>query len=235
MTVTRTTGLTRLAAALGGLAIAALALAVPVNAAEGPLSVTMPAPGVHVIGYTKAKLKVTEWVSYTCPHCSAFETDGGDKLRLFYLTSGKVKLEVRHLVRDPFDLTAAMLTNCGPAGKFDRNHAVFMKAQPTWLAKLMKTSPAQRARYTTGTMTQRRIAIATDAGFYPMMVTRGYSRVEVDRCLANETMAKALADATARYTDETGIRGTPSFAIDDVVLAGTYDWESLKLQVDARL
>jgi len=233
--MTMTTVLTRLSAAIGGLAVGALALAVPVNAAEGPLSVTVPAPGVHLIGYAKAKLKVTEWVSYTCPHCSQFETEGGDRLRLFYMSTGKVKLEVRHLVRDPFDLTAAMLTNCGPAARFDRNHAVFMKSQPTWLGKLMKTTPAQRARYTTGTMTQRRMAIATDAGFYPMMVTRGYSRVEVDRCLSDEAMAGALAEATARYADETGIRGTPSFAIDDVVLAGTNDWESLKLQLDARL
>ncbi len=220
------------AVALGG---GATALAVPVGAAEGPMSVVQTAPGVHLIGYAKAKLKVTEWVSYTCPHCAQFESEGGDKLRLFYLTSGKVKLEIRHLVRNPFDLTAAMLTNCGPVAKFDRNHATFMKAQPVWLDKLRKSTPAQRARYTTGTNAQRRMAIATDAGFYPMMVTRGYSRVEVDRCLANEAMAKALADATAKYINETGIQGTPSFALDNVVLAGTNDWESLKLQIDVRL
>ena len=219
---------------LAVLALAALALAMPARA-KSVLDVTNPEPGVHVMGGDNTVLTLTEYVSYTCPHCYQFEKDGGDRLRVFYVGSGKVKLEVRHVVRDPFDLVAAMLTNCGPAGRFDRNHAMFMREQPVWLGKLRSATQAQINRYSSGPYAQRRQAIARDAGFYPMMQRRGYEPVEVDRCLADEGMAKALAEKARGYVQNGGIQGTPSFAIDGVVLAGTSDWEMLKAQLDLHL
>lgn len=211
-----------------------LALAAPASA-KGPLSSTNPEPGVHVTGSASAKLKLTEYVSYTCPHCAHFEMEAGDPLRIFYVASGKVKIETRHFVRDPFDLTAAMLSNCGAPSRFDRNHVMFMAEQPTWLAKLREATQAQKNRYSTGTFAQRRQAIASDAGFYDMMRRRGYQRIEVDNCLADEKMAEALAKKTAGYAQEKGVRSTPSFALDDVILAGTHDWKGLKFQMDLRL
>ncbi|WP_066554073.1 DsbA family protein [Croceicoccus bisphenolivorans] len=210
-------------------------LALSPASAKGVLAAANPEAGVHQFGKTDAKIQLTEYVSYTCPHCSHFEQEAGDPLRLLYIRSGKVRLEVRHLVRDPFDLTAAMLANCGPAARFDRNHAMFMGEQATWLGKLIKATQAQKNRYSTGSYTVRRQAIAQDAGFYPMMQRRGYDRAQIDRCLADESMAKALSDKTAGYVRDKGVSGTPSFAIDGILLAGTSNWESLKFQLDLRL
>ncbi|WP_144098133.1 DsbA family protein [Croceicoccus sediminis] len=217
--------LSRLAGAFAVLimTIAAPALAQPVS---------NPQPGVHVIG--KGATKLTEYVSYTCPHCAHFEEEGGEALRSVYASTDKLQIVVRHLVRDPFDLTAAMLTNCGAATKFNRNHSLFMREQRNWLGKLVKATQAQRNRYDSGSYTARRRAIAQDAGFYDMMRTLGYQRAEVDKCLADEAMAAALAEKTKSYVD-LGVRGTPSFAVDDVLLAGTSDWQSLKFQLDLRL
>ncbi|WP_205693807.1 thioredoxin domain-containing protein [Croceicoccus ponticola] len=199
------------------------------------MTVTQPEPGVHVMGNPGAKVKLTEYVSYTCPHCAHFEEEAGDPLRLFYVASGKTELEVRHLVRDSFDLVAAMLANCGPIARFDRNHAMFMKEQTVWLGKLMKTTPAQKNRYGAGTQVARRMAIAKDAGFYPMMQRRGYDVTTVDRCLADDKMAEMLANKTASYIRDKGVASTPAFAIDGVLLAGTNSWDSLKFQLDLRL
>jgi len=218
----------------GALASAAILPAAPA-AAKGPLSAATTAPGVHVIGKSDAEVKLTEYVSYTCSHCAHFEEEAGDPLRIFYVASGKTKLEVRNYVRDPYDLTAAMLANCGPASKFDRNHVMFLTEQDTWLPKLTKATQAQTNRYGTGSYLQRRQAIAQDAGFYDMMRRRGYQRIEIDNCLADEDMAKALAANSMTYSREKGVRSTPSFAIDDVVLAGTHDWKTLKFQLDLRL
>src|SRR5690606_21768616 len=77
--------------------------------------------GGHRIGNPEAKVKVAEFVSYTCPHCAAFAREGEPPLQLAYVAPGSVSLEVRHLIRDPVDLAAAMLTNCGPASKFPQN------------------------------------------------------------------------------------------------------------------
>lgn len=211
-----------------------LALAAPAVAGN-PLDGVIVEPGAHRIGAADAKVKLVEYVSYTCPHCAHFEEEAGNTLRLAYVGSGKVSVETRHLVRDPVDLTAAMLANCGPAARFDRNHAMLMSEQKNWLPRLAKATPAQKARYMSGSYKARRQAIASDAGFYPLMAKRGYDRMTIDNCLADEKMAKTLADQTAVYSRDLGIAGTPSFALDGVVLAGTHDWASLKTQIDLRL
>ncbi|AKM11796.1 hypothetical protein AB433_12045 [Croceicoccus naphthovorans] len=213
--------------------LAGMAFATPASA-ESPLVVKKTEPGVHRMGGPQAEVTLTEYVSYTCPHCAHFEADSGDALRLVYVGSGRMALEVRHLVRDPVDLTAAMLTNCGPVGRFDRNHVMFMRSQKEWLGKIQSASQAQKNRYATGPYSTRRQAIARDAGFYEMMLKRGYSRTDIDKCLADETLARKLSEMTMSYTKDRGVTGTPSFEINGVLLAGTHDWDSLKPQLDVR-
>lgn len=212
---------------------AVLALAVPA-AAQAPLAVSRTAPGVHVIGENSAPLRLTEYVSYTCSHCADFEQEAGDALKLAYVGPGKIALEIRNLVRDPVDLTVAMLAHCGDAGKFAMNHAALMRSQDRWLGHLRETTAAQRARHQTGSNTDRRRAIARDAGLYDIMGTRGYDAPSLDRCLADEALARALAERSEEYW-RSGVTGTPSFAIDGLLLRATHDWPSLKAQIDARL
>jgi protein-disulfide isomerase len=72
----------------------------------------------HRIGNPEAKVKLVEYVSYTCPHCAEFTREADDRIKLGYVMAGTVSLEVRHLIRDPVDLTVVMLVNCGPPAKF---------------------------------------------------------------------------------------------------------------------
>src|SRR5690606_35752266 len=59
----------------------------------------------HRIGNPNAKVKLVEYLSYTCPHCAEFARQGEAPIKLGYLAPGKVSIEIRHLVRDPIDLT----------------------------------------------------------------------------------------------------------------------------------
>lgn len=189
--------------------------------------------GGHAIGNPAAKVKLTEFVSYTCTHCGHFaqESNALD----VYVASGKVQLDIRHVLRDPVDLTAAMLANCGPAVKFPKNHAALMLSQPKWLPATLYATAGQKARWYQGPGAARRRAIAADLKFYDTMIARGYDRVALDRCLSDEGLAKRLADQSAADGKKWGITGTPAFAIDGTVLAGTSEWEMLRLQLDARL
>lgn len=215
-------------------AVAALSLGAGRPAANWNATVAVTPAGSHVLGNPAAKLKLTEFVSYTCPHCAAFEREATTPLRLGYVASGKVSVEVRHVLRDPIDLTVAMLTNCGTKDKFFMNHAVFMRSQSTWIRSLATASEAQRTRWTSGTLAARNRAIASDMQFYAIMGTRGYDRPTIDRCLADAAMAERLG-AQAKAAVELGVSGTPSFAINGSLLAGTSDWSLLQPQLDAQL
>ncbi|MBS0480586.1 MAG: thioredoxin domain-containing protein [Proteobacteria bacterium] len=220
------------------LPMAALSLATGAFAA-GPAvnwnaTVTVTPAGGHMLGNPAAKLKLVEYVSYTCSHCAAFQRESEGQLRLAYVRSGKVSVEVRHMLRDPIDLTVAMLTNCGTKDKFFLNHSMFMRSQNTWIVPMTTASAAQRSRWTTGDLRTRNRAIAADFHFYEIMETRGYDRITVDRCLADKAMAERLG-AQAQAGSEIGITGTPSFTLNDALLTGTYEWSVLRPQIDAAL
>ena len=209
------------------------------------LAATKPAPGnwtarvavtpsgSHVLGNPAAELKLSEYISYTCPHCANFDREASDRLRIYMVAQGKLSVEVRHLVRDPIDMTAAMLTNCGPPAKFFQNHTAFLRGQSRWLATANTAGPAQQARWSSGDQRTRLRAIANDFGFYAIMAVRGYDRATVDRCLADGAMAQKLAAQTSEAA-RLGVNGTPSFLLNGELLAGTHDWQSLKAQLDAR-
>lgn len=215
-------------------AIAALGATTAIAATPNWLTVVDTAGGGHKIGNPQAKVKLTEFVSYTCSHCGHFAQEASGALDL-YVATGKVQLDIRHVVRDPIDLTAAMLANCGPAAKFPRNHAALILAQPRWLPLAEKATEGQQSRWYNGPGAARRRAIASDLGFYTIMTGRGYERVALDRCLADEALAKRLAAQSKADDEKFGVKATPSFAIDGAMLAGTYSWGLLQPQLDARL
>lgn len=191
------------------------------------------APG-HLLGNPAAKIKLVEYASYTCPHCAVFQTESEAPLRLKYIRSGKVSLELRPLLRDPVDATVALLAFCGPKDKFPINHSMFMRSQAQWIRPMVTSTEAQRVRWSTGSRAQRARAIAADFHFYEMMATRGYDRVAVDRCLADD----ALADRMAKGTDaavKSGVDHTPTFLINGQELLGTSGWSDLDPQLAARI
>ena len=200
------------------------------GAAPNWIATVTEADGAHRIGNPAAKVKLTEFVSYTCPHCAAFAKEGEAPIQLAYVGTGKLNLEVRHLIRDPVDLTVAMLTNCGAAAKFPQNHSAFMLGQANWIGPLGTATAAQKERWTVKGAAGRR-AIASDFGFYRIMERRGYNRAAADRCLADEAMATRLAETSARDWKRPGITGTPGFAINGNVLPGTHSWDALEHQL----
>lgn len=190
--------------------------------------------GGHRIGNPDAKVKLIEFVSYTCPHCAAFTVEGDGALQLVFVGPGRVSREIRHIVRDPVDLTAAMLANCGAVKKFPGNHAALMRSQKKWLPVMASATPAQRQRWTSGDYSTRRRAIASDFGFYDLMERRGYRATDINRCLSNDAMATRLAETSSANLAKYNLSGTPSFAIDGLVLLATHNWSALEPQLSAR-
>ncbi|MEO6388837.1 MAG: thioredoxin domain-containing protein [Croceibacterium sp.] len=185
----------------------------------------------HRIGNPDAKVKLAEYVSYTCPHCAAFTTEAEGTIQLGYIAPGKISVEIRNLIRDPIDMTVAVLAHCGPAAKFPQNHTAFMTGQARWIAPATTATAAQQQRWRTPGAVGRR-AIATDFELYNIMERRGYSRVDVDRCLADDALVQQIATASAADWKKPGIDGTPSFSINGIVMPGTHNWQGLSQQLE---
>ncbi|RXZ65688.1 thioredoxin domain-containing protein [Pelagerythrobacter rhizovicinus] len=192
------------------------------------------ADGAHRIGNPDAKVELIVFVSYTCPHCAHFTTEGEAPLQLAYVGPGRVELQIQPMIRNSADLVATMLTSCGAPSKFLRNHTLFMNEQSKWLDRYAKATEAQRARWENGSQAARRRAIASDLGFYRLMESRGYGRAEIDRCLASDAEARALIASSQAASEKHHVHGTPSFVLDGVTLAGTHDWSMLSPQLAAR-
>jgi len=184
----------------------------------------------HRVGNPDAKVKVVEFMSYTCPHCAEFAQQGDGAMRVGYVMEGKASIEYRHLIRDPVDLTVGMLVNCGATAKFKGNHDAFILNQGKWIGPLVSASQAQRQRWVAPGGPGRR-AIATDFKFYDIMVSRGYTRVQVDQCLGDEATATRLAATSAKEWDRPGVDSTPTFSINGLVMPGTHTWRELEPQI----
>jgi protein-disulfide isomerase len=191
--------------------------------------------GGHRLGNPAAKVAVMEFVSYTCPHCAHFQQESDGAMRLAYVAPGTVSVEVRPVIRNPIDLAATLLAECGPKEKFFANHSAILLSQATWLGKVSSVSEATQVRWRSGPVAQRMRAIAGDTGLYEIMAKRGYDRVTADKCLSNEAEARRIVDQSNAGSDAFGVTGTPSFALDGALLEGTHTWDTLQPQIAARL
>src|SRR5690554_3374563 len=191
--------------------------------------------GGHRLGNPEAKVKLTEWVSYTCSHCANFEQESQAPLKLFLVRSGTVAVEVRHFIRNPVDLTIAAITNCLPDSKFFATHSAFLLSHEKWMAKVHATNRAQQQRWTTGGVPARLRAVASDLDFYTMMESRGMGRTELDRCFANEDRIRAIATRSQADIQEFSLTGTPSFAINGKLADGVHDWPAVRKALEDAL
>lgn len=208
-----------------------LAATFSVAAVQGWMVTFAETDGGHRMGDPDAAVQLIEFVSYTCPHCAHFERDSEGALKLGYVHEGKVAVEIKHLIRDKVDLTVAMVARCGAADKFFGNHTALMLSQDEWFAKGRALSPAQMARWNSGTPAQQLQAIAGDLGLYERMQTRGYEATELDACLADIGEAQAIVDRSVRDAQAYGIDGTPSFVVNGTKLEGVHSWQSLNLKL----
>ncbi len=180
------------------------------------------------IGDPDAPLQLVEFVSYTCPHCAHFEADAEAELRYHYVHEGFAAVEVRHMIRNPIDLAAALLTECGDPSRFFDNHKAMLATQEDWMARAQNLTPAQMARWQSGTLTSRMRAIASDLELDELMESRGYSPSEISACLGNDAQARAIAESSETNVAEYSVPGTPSFVLNGTLLDGVHGWVPLR-------
>ena len=168
--------------------------------------------GGYVIGNPNAPLKLVEYGSHTCHVCAAFSQEGAAAMDE-YVATGVVSYEIRNLIRDPIDLTIAMLARCGSPQAFhplaNQVWAAFDDLMATVQANTAALEQAQQAP-----PAQRFQAMAQAAGVLDFFAARGISRDQAMQCLADTDKAEQIATASQTQGDELEITGTPTFFLN---------------------
>jgi protein-disulfide isomerase len=193
------------------------------------LTFSVSAKGGHIIGNPSAPNKIVEYASYTCGHCAHFEADDVPLVKDQLVATGKTSFEVRNLVRDPLDLTAAMLARCGGKGRFFGNHKLLMATQAQWTDGSKVTQPTialLEAKKTVAFMQ----AAYTELGFDKIMAQRGITAAQGKACLADKASFDAIIAMTEEATQSLKINSTPTLMVNGKIIQG-HEFADLKQHI----
>lgn len=220
--------------AMFALSGAALTLVAATPAPAWSSTVTTSPIGAFLVGNPAAKVRLVEYFSYTCHVCADFAKAGSLPLKTQYVDRGLVLFEYRNLVRDPVDMTAALLARCGAPKAFPGNHQAIFNAFPAVIAKIQKATDAQKTNWFEGTTGQRARKIAADTGLTALMRARGYTQAQIDAALDSEVAQAELTGMTNIGLNADRVEGTPSFFVNGRN-AGVTAWPALKSKLDLAL
>lgn len=190
--------------------------------------------GGYVMGNPDAPIKVVEYASLTCPACASFSEQSYEPLTENYISQGLVSFEIRNFVRDPLDLSAALLARCNGEGPFFQlNERLFMN-QNDMFETIQTADQAQLQALTTQEALQSGqtfIGFAEASGLIELVGGMGISDQQARQCLTDSAAIEELEEMRNRALNELNISGTPSFLINGELVSGVSSWA----QLDARL
>lgn len=205
----------------------------PVQAPNGDWTklVSQTSEGGMLMGNPQAKVKVVEFGSMTCSHCAEFSKEGEPKL-VEQVKTGNVSFEFRNYVRDPLDITMALIARCAGAtpqfftltdGMFADQKNIFDRLQAVpqdQLAAVQGLPPAQQFQ-----------RMAQFAGVQEWAAQRGLPSSKTGQCLANQAEIDRLVQMVSDSTTQYNIQGTPTFLINGEVVdikPGQKHWDALE-------
>ncbi len=222
MTLTRRSLLT-LTSSFAALAATGVMAPLWADSATAPAATAAPAATPPVIadftlGSADAKVKMVEYLSFTCPHCEHFHAEIFPKLKADYIDTGKVNITYHEVYFDQMGLLGAMVARCGGEMRYFGITDMLYDKQRDWAA----------AADVAGAVVElKKIAR-----------TAGMDDATVDTCLHDQPMAEALVAhyqsniATDFPNDSFG--GTPSFIINGQKYSNM-SYEDMKKIIDAEL
>jgi protein-disulfide isomerase len=182
------------------------------------------------MGNPDAPIKLVEYGSMTCSHCAEFSEQASAGLRDEFVSSGRVSYEFRNFVRDPIDLTVAMLARCGsPESFFPLTEQAFAY-QPAMMEKAQKAGEATYTAALNQPEGKRYQALADLTGLTEFFAARGIAKDQAGMCLVNAAEAQSLAKHTQEQTEQYKIEGTPTFLVNGQSI-GSMEWPELRTKL----
>lgn len=195
-------------------------------------NVTMTDGGGYRMGNPDAPIKLIEFGSYTCPHCKDFTEAAGAELKGGYVDSGKVSFEYRPFVRDPLDMTVALITRCGGKDVFFPLNDQAFGYQTEMITRIQSVGEGQYQDAVNAAPAERFVKLAEISGLVEWAQQRGMAGDKVRACLADTKAAETLADQTKTAIDTYKVEGTPTIIMNGQKLDNVATWPSLKQRLN---
>jgi len=197
----------------------------PVSAARDWTAAVAPSTaGAYVLGNPAARVKLAEWASYTCSHCAAFATESEAVLKRM-VRSGTTSVEYRHLIRDPFDLAAAVVARCGGARGFVPTSTAIFAQQSTWLPRASDYARDRGTELRALPPLGQLKALADGAGLLAIGRANGLTQARLDACFADRAGINRITALSASAPAE--VTATPTFFVNGRLVPNV-DWARLE-------
>lgn len=183
--------------------------------------------GGFTVGNPDAETRITEYISYTCSHCANFELTQAPILKNDHISKGKVSLEIRNSIRDPLDLTIAILARCGGKDRFFANHNLFMREQGNMINFASSLSPDDVESWNKKSISDFARDVMKSMKIDTLMMANGYSADEIEQCITDEQSQQYITQMATHATLVQRIAGTPAFAINDEYQPSIVNLESM--------
>ena len=196
--------------------------------------VSQTAEGGFLMGNPNAAVKLVEFGSMTCPHCAEFDHEAMKPLVDNYVKSGRVSLEFRNFVRDPFDVAASLVARCGGTTSFYGLTRGLYADQKDWVSKIQAADPASMQQIQSLPPQQQFGEIAKIAGFQDWAAMRGLPAEKTAACLSNQSEVDRLVQMQNDAISSYDIPGTPAFLINGELVTiepGRTPWQQVEAKI----
>jgi protein-disulfide isomerase len=186
--------------------------------------------GGFTAGNPAAKVKLVEYLSFTCSHCADFAAASKPKLHDTMVRNGSVQTETRAAARDPYDLAAWVIARCGGPRRFAALSRAIFAAQESWMTK--GSAYAQANLATLRAMDQRAQlrTIIAQSGLGTIATQQGLPGPALAACLKDDAQITPIIKMTESAFSK--IQGTPGFEVNGEIVTGV-DWSGLEARLRA--
>ncbi len=191
------------------------------SAAQAQEATTTEAPAAALpqiadltLGNKDSKVSVTEYASYTCPHCATFHADVFKSLKTDYIDTGKISFTFREVYFDRYGLWASIMARCGGEMRYFGINDILFDTQKEWAASDDPQVVMENLK-----------KIGRTAGMDDATLTQ---------CFSDAPMAEAMVAKFQKDFEADGIEGTPTLVINGEKHPNM-SYADLKVILDAEL
>jgi protein-disulfide isomerase len=166
------------------------------------------------MGPEDAKVTITEYASFTCPHCATFHQTTFKELKRDYIDTGKVHFIYRDVYFDRVGLWASMVARCGGPVRFFGISDLLYSQQKEWMGG--------------------DDAVAISNNLRRIGKVAGLSEDQVNACLEDADKAETLLAWFNQNKDADEISSTPTLMINGTQY-GNMPYSELKAVIEEKL